>query len=78
MRLMSYMTPHRASFGVVRGDRVVDMGLRLGAACPDLKSAIEQGLLPRIAALAEGAPADFHLGELVALPWRAAQRSPGD
>lgn len=68
MKLMSYVTPQRASFGVVQGDRVIDMGARLGPSCPDLKSAIAQGLLPRIAQLAEGAPADYRLDEVVALP----------
>jgi 2-keto-4-pentenoate hydratase/2-oxohepta-3-ene-1,7-dioic acid hydratase in catechol pathway len=68
MKLMSYVTPQRASFGVVQGERVVDLGLRFGAACPDLKSAIAQGLLPRIAALVDNAPADFLLDEVVALP----------
>ena len=61
MKLMSYVTPQRASFGVVRGDRVIDMGARLGPSCPDLRSALAQGLLPRIAQLADGAPPDFHL-----------------
>lgn len=68
MKLMSYVTPQRASFGVVRGDEVVDMGLRLGAGCPDLKAAIAQGLLPRIAQLADRAPADFRLDQVVPLP----------
>ncbi len=68
MKLMSYVTPQRASFGVVQGDRVIDMGARLGPGCPDLKSAIAQGLLPRIAALADNAPADFRLDEVVPLP----------
>ena len=68
MKLMSYVTPQRASFGVVRGEHLVDMGLRLGPSCPDLRSALAQGLLPRIAALADNAPADFRLDEVVALP----------
>lgn len=68
MKLMSYVTPQRASFGVVQGERVIDMGARLGPACPDLKSAIAQGLLPRIAALADNAPADYRLDEVVPLP----------
>jgi 2-keto-4-pentenoate hydratase/2-oxohepta-3-ene-1,7-dioic acid hydratase in catechol pathway len=68
MKRMSYVTPQRASFGVVRGERVVDLGVRLGTGCPDLKSAIAQGLLPRIAALADNAPADFHLDDVVPLP----------
>lgn len=68
MRLMSYATSQRASFGVVRGDHLIDMGLRLGATCPDLRSALAQGLLPRIAALADNAPADYRIDEVVALP----------
>lgn len=68
MKLMSYVTPQRASFGVVIGNHVIDMGSRLAGACPDLKSAIAQGLLPRIAALADNAPADFLLEEIVPLP----------
>jgi 2-keto-4-pentenoate hydratase/2-oxohepta-3-ene-1,7-dioic acid hydratase in catechol pathway len=68
MKLMSYVTPQRASFGVVQGERVIDMGLRLGASCPDLKGAVAQGLLARIAALADNAPADFRLDEVVPLP----------
>jgi 2-keto-4-pentenoate hydratase/2-oxohepta-3-ene-1,7-dioic acid hydratase in catechol pathway len=68
MKLMSYVTAQRASFGVVRGEHVIDMGSRLGASCPDLKSAIAQGLLPRMAELAEGARPDHHLDQVTALP----------
>jgi 2-keto-4-pentenoate hydratase/2-oxohepta-3-ene-1,7-dioic acid hydratase in catechol pathway len=68
MKLSSYATPQRASFGVVRGEHVIDMGLRLGAACPDLKSAIAQGLLPRMAELAASAPPDFRLDQVTLLP----------
>jgi len=68
MKLMSYVTAQRASFGVVLGERIIDMGSRLGASCPDLKSAIAQGLLPRIAAMADNARADFRLDEVQPLP----------
>lgn len=68
MKLMSYVTPQRASFGVVQGEQVIDMSVRLGASCPDLKSALALGMLPRIAELAAGAPPDYSLDELVALP----------
>jgi len=69
MKLASYVTPYRASFGVVRDNgTVVDMGLRLGATCPDLKSALVQDLLPRIMQWAENAPVDFMLDDLVMLP----------
>ncbi len=68
MKLMSYLTQHRPSFGVVRGERIIDMGQRLDAACPDLRSAISQALLPRVAVLAETTPYDFHLDDVVPLP----------
>ena len=68
MKLTSYFTSQRASFGVVRDEHVIDMGSRLGSVCPDLKSAITQGLLPRIAELAAGAPPDFRFDEVVPLP----------
>ena len=68
MKLASYVTALRTSFGVVRDEHVIDMGTRLGPACPDLKSAIAQGLLPRIAELAEGASPDYRFDELVSLP----------
>lgn len=68
MKLMSYVTPRRASFGAVVGDHLIDLGARLGPSCPDLKSALAQGLLPRIAALVDNAPADFRLADVVPLP----------
>ena len=68
MRLLSFMTPTRPSFGVVDGGRVIDMGVRLGATCPDLKSALQSGALDRIARLAQGAPADYRVDEIRFLP----------
>ena len=68
MRLLSFVTPTRASFGVVDGERVIDMGVRLGATCPDLKSALQAGALPRIEQLARGAPADYRVGDIRFLP----------
>jgi len=68
MRLTSFLTPTRPSFGVVDGDRVVDIGLRLGATCPDLDSALKSGALERIARLAHGAPADYRVDEIRFLP----------
>ena len=68
MKLLSFVTPTRATFGVVDGDRVVDMGLRLGASCPDLKAALQTGALERIEHLARGATADHHVREIRFLP----------
>ena len=68
MKLLSFLTPTRSTFGVVDGDRVIDMGVRLGATCPDLKSALQSGQLERIERLARGAPADHRLDEIRFLP----------
>lgn len=68
MKLMSYATAQRASFGVVEGDSIIDMGLRLGSNVPDLKSALVQGLLPRMAELAQGASPDYRVDEVTAFP----------
>ena len=68
MKLLSFVTPTRATFGVVDGDRVFDMGVRLGASCPDLKSALQTGGLQRIERLARAAPADYRVDEIRFLP----------
>lgn len=68
MKLMSYLSPQGAGFGVVQGNGVVDMGSRLGPACADLKSALAQDLLPRMAQLAAQAQPDFRLDDLIAHP----------
>ncbi|MGE0315411.1 MAG: fumarylacetoacetate hydrolase family protein [Lautropia sp.] len=68
MRLLSFLTPTRASFGVLDGDRVIDMGVRLGDSCPDLKRVLQSGALDRIGALSRGAPADYRLEDIHFLP----------
>lgn len=68
MKLMSYKTEQRTSFGVVQGKQVIDIGSRLGSKASDLKTALAHGLLETIADLAKGAAPDFHLEQLVALP----------
>jgi len=68
MKLMSFATSQGLGFGVVREGQVVDMSKRLGQTCPDLKSAIAQGLLPRIAALSVDALPDYPLATVQALP----------
>lgn len=68
MKLMSYVTAQRASFGIVDGERVYDLGQRLGERCPDLRSAIQLGNLPRLAEHIGNAGADFYVDELTCLP----------
>jgi 2-keto-4-pentenoate hydratase/2-oxohepta-3-ene-1,7-dioic acid hydratase in catechol pathway len=64
MKLISFDHRGRRSYGVVLGERVVDLGERLGARCPTLRSAIEAGI-PHDAL--QGA-ASLALSELVLLP----------
>lgn len=68
MKLMSYATPRGSSFGVVRGEYVIDLGMRFGQTCPDLKGAITQGRLNSIASLVETAQPDYRVDDLHALP----------
>lgn len=68
MKLTSFVTPTRASFGVVDGNRVIDMGVRLGGTCPDLKAALQSGAVERIRKLANAAPADYRVDEISYLP----------
>lgn len=68
MKLMSYTTPTRASFGLVDGHRIFDLGERLGSAIPDLKSALRSEQLERFERIVQNADADFHLGQVNCLP----------
>lgn len=68
MKLMSFVTPQRATFGLVDGDRVFDLGPRMSHCCMDLKSVLRAGWIDRLPSLVAGAPADFHLDEVSFLP----------
>jgi 2-keto-4-pentenoate hydratase/2-oxohepta-3-ene-1,7-dioic acid hydratase in catechol pathway len=65
MRLMSYDTRAGASFGIVDGKRVFDLGKRLGG---DLLSALRAESLGRGAASVRGGTADFWTDEVAFLP----------
>ena len=45
MKLASFRAGERASYGVVAGDSIIDLGRRFGPACPTLRSAIAAGLI---------------------------------
>ncbi|WP_460451109.1 fumarylacetoacetate hydrolase family protein [Alsobacter sp. SYSU BS001988] len=58
MRFISFKTGGKASWGLVDGDDVVDLGAVFGAQAPDLKTAIAAGLLSQAPArAAQGARA---------------------
>lgn len=68
MRLASYNTRGRTSFGVVVGDGVIDLRLRMGARYPTLLDIMRAGALGEIKTLIAGTRADFPLSEVELLP----------
>jgi 2-keto-4-pentenoate hydratase/2-oxohepta-3-ene-1,7-dioic acid hydratase in catechol pathway len=67
MRWLSFERDGKPTFGVVKGDGVVDVG-RLAPDLADLKSAIASGRLAALAEAASGQPADLALDGLAFLP----------
>jgi len=67
MRLATFMIGGRQSYGVVRDDGIVDLGRKLGATYPTLKSLLAADW-PREAEAAAAAPADYREAEVSFLP----------
>ncbi len=69
MKLASYFLPgsQHKSFGLVDGEGVIDLGLRIGWRFPDLKAALEAHALHALAVFANQ-PADYQLSDLTFLP----------
>ena len=65
MQLISFTKNGTASYGILNGVDITDLGARLGDQCPDLKSLLEQGLA---AAEAIDATADCSLQDVELLP----------
>lgn len=65
MRIASYATAQGASFGLVEGDGIVDLGRR--TPFPDISAALAAGALPDLARHAGAAP-DLALAEVTLLP----------
>jgi 2-keto-4-pentenoate hydratase/2-oxohepta-3-ene-1,7-dioic acid hydratase in catechol pathway len=61
MKLASFRAGERASYGVVTGDGIIDLGSRFGPTYPTLRSAIAAGLINADAA--KDAP-DLHLADV--------------
>jgi len=68
MRLASYTTHGRTSFGVVEGDGVIDLRLRLGARFPTLMDVFREGALDEIKPVVRGVRPDFPLADVQLLP----------
>lgn len=68
MKLLSYEVNGRASYGVLNGDKVIDLGQRFGSQFPDLRSVLEADALPQLKAAAEQTPATLTLADIKLLP----------
>jgi 5-carboxymethyl-2-hydroxymuconate isomerase len=68
MKLMSFESAGRRSFGAVAGNGVVDLGRRLAGQCGDLRALLAMDGLARARDLAAGAAADHALDDVVFLP----------
>lgn len=69
MRLASYFLPRsfQKSFGIIAGNGVIDLGLRLGWKFPDLRSVLQANALEALQGY-EKYPADYSAAELQFLP----------
>jgi 2-keto-4-pentenoate hydratase/2-oxohepta-3-ene-1,7-dioic acid hydratase in catechol pathway len=68
MRIVSFASAGRASYGVVSGDKVIDVGRSLAARYPTLRSAIAADALGEIADCARSGTADLALDAVTLLP----------
>lgn len=68
MKFVSFEHAGQASYGLLRGDDIVDLGSRLRAEAPTLKALITSGRLQALGAEYAGAPADHHLADVALLP----------
>jgi 2-keto-4-pentenoate hydratase/2-oxohepta-3-ene-1,7-dioic acid hydratase in catechol pathway len=68
MKLASFRLGQAATYGIVAGDGVIDLGRRIGARYPDLKALIAHGALADAARAAEGQQPDAGTGEVAFLP----------
>ena len=68
MKLLSFHIDGRDSYGLLRGDEVVDLGRRLGERAPTLKALIATGEWQAEAGRHATAAADHRLADLRLLP----------
>jgi 2-keto-4-pentenoate hydratase/2-oxohepta-3-ene-1,7-dioic acid hydratase in catechol pathway len=68
MKLLSYQMGGQASYGLLRGDEIVDLGRRFAERAPTLRALLEIGDLHNEVAPYADAPADCRLAEVRLLP----------
>ena len=68
MKLISFLLHHHAQYGIVQGDKVLNLSPLLGAQAPDLKTLIAKNLLGEAAQALEQHQPDLHYADLHLLP----------
>lgn len=68
MRLVSFSTHQGPSFGIVRGNSVIDLGKRLSGRYADLKALIAADAFGEAVQATQGVQGDYPLSELTLLP----------
>ncbi|MDQ0315140.1 fumarylacetoacetate hydrolase family protein [Amorphus orientalis] len=68
MKLASYAAPTGTSYGLVDGEQIVDLKMRIGSSYPDLKSLIEMDAIQAAEKFHTGVTADYHRDEVTFLP----------
>ena len=68
MKFASFSTSGRASYGIVRGDAVLDLGARYGERWPTLRALLAAGAIGEAERLAADLPAELELADLQLQP----------
>lgn len=68
MKLVSFELNGRASYGVLDGDKIADLGQRFGAKYADLRAVLEADALGQLQAAAADTPATIALTDVKLLP----------
>jgi len=68
MKLVTFKHDNTTSWGCIHADGVIDLGRRLGASIPDVRSLLTQNALATAQAAAKDQAADFALNKITLLP----------
>lgn len=68
MKLVSFEVNGRASYGVLNGEMIADLGPSLGSKYPDLRAVLEADALPQMKEAADKTPATLPLSDVKLLP----------
>jgi len=68
VKIASYLGSQGPSYGWVDGERIVDLGGRIGALYPDLRTLLAADALDIAHQAAKNAPADYRLSDVTFLP----------